>query len=122
MFFRNLDYDFCMAQKLRKLVIAFVVALGLFLALFSFPSPPGAAPCTDAWAASIERDYVQTSDRDGHGPDRRDSEWYHEVERGLRMEPLPTNDHQVHCRAVAQQIAEHHYIRSRMLGGLFRLY
>jgi hypothetical protein len=105
-----------MFRKLLKAMIASVAGLGLAVALFSFPSPPRAAPCSDEWAASIERDCVRTGDREGHGPDRGDSEWYHVVERALRMEPLPTNEHDAHCRAVARQIAEHRYMRSRLLG------
>jgi hypothetical protein len=119
---RETEHPKNMSRKRQKIAIGIVGVLGLFLALFSFPSPPGATPCSDEWAAGIEKDYVQSSDGEGHGPDQGSSEWYHQIEHGLHMEPLPTTDHDVHCDAVAQQIAGHRYIRSRLFGALFRLY
>jgi hypothetical protein len=106
---------------MRKVTIGMVLLLGLFVVLFSFPSPPRAEPCSREWAERIARDYVHTSDDEGHGPDFG-LEWLHIVEKGLQTEPLMTSDQQAHCAAVAEQIASHHYIRSRLSGRLFRLF
>jgi hypothetical protein len=105
---------------LCRIVIAAVLLSVVFVALFSLPTPP-AAPCSEAWAESIERNYVSASDVSRHGPKRGDGEWFHFVETGLRMDPLQSNDREANCVAVAREICDHHYIRSRLFGKLIRL-
>ena len=107
---------------MRKAIIAIVLLLGLLATFISFPSPPMAEPCSAQWAESFERDYVQTSDRDGHGPDIGSSEWYHAVQVRLDVEPLSSADPKANCLAIAQQINQHRCIRIRPFGWLIRLF
>jgi hypothetical protein len=107
---------------MRKVIIGLIFSLGEFVALFSFPSPPLAEPCSEEWAEHIERYYVRTSDPDGHGPDPLDWAWFNAVESALNMEPVMTKDSQAYCAAIARQIATHRYIRSRLFGELIRLF
>jgi hypothetical protein len=96
-----------MLLTIRKVATALVLAAAIIVALFSFPPAPTAEPCGQEWAEAIKRDFVESSDREGHGPDLLSSEWFHVVERGLHMVVLPSTDHNAHCLAVARQIAEH---------------
>ena len=107
----------------RKFVVGFsgcgILLLCLCSALFSLPSPPHAEPCSQEWAESITRDYVEISDGYGHGPDLLDLEWLSSLERHLQMESPDTRDRQIHCFAVAKKIATHRYIHSRLTGRVY---
>jgi hypothetical protein len=105
---------------LLRVVIAAVLLFVVSAALFSFPMPPAATPCSQEWIKAIQRNYVGAGD--GHGPDPGSGEWFHGVESEMRIEPLGSIDRDANCQFVARELSSHYYARTRALGMLIRVY
>jgi hypothetical protein len=105
----------------RYPLIAIAASVTILVALWlafttTMVNAPSALPCSKEWFSQIESQ-LPTDDGEGHGPDQGDPEWFHVIERWIKLNDGGFKTDQVRCDAIQSQLEHHVVIVNVELGG-----
>lgn len=95
--------------------ICFVIVFVWVFVTTSVPRAPVVPPCTQEWFSYLEGHYFDISDREGHGPDVGDSEWFNAFEEKAKLPVTNRLPKQERCQLIQGRLEHRTYIINEQL-------